>query len=389
MTTPSHAGIPSDGESIGLYLHVPFCKSKCPYCDFCSHAPESGAMGRYVHALDAEIRLRTTDRPLRTIYFGGGTPSFLGSERLCRIIESVRRAFDIQADCEFTVEANSADVTAEWSVAVHEAGVNRLSLGVQGLRDEDLWFLGRRHTVADAVAAAQYARAAGFENLGIDIIIGLPGHTADTTRDILTEAVAAFEPEHLSCYQLTCAAGTPLYDAVERGEVVMPDAETQAEVFMATHRTLEELGYEGYEVSNFARTRALRSRHNLAYWTGRDYLGLGPSAHSFQSPVRLWNTPSFSRYCELLEQDVLPAAGEERLTGLQRAAEIIMLGLRTRDGFSLETLRLDCDVDLLVEKGNALRHAESEGLLHHEADRILPTLQGMAVADGLAVHLTP
>ncbi len=169
----------------------------------------------------------------------------------------------------------------------------------------------------------------------------------------------------------------------------MPDADTEAAIFMATHETCEGLGYEGYEVSNFARTKAFRSRHNSAYWTHRDYLGFGPSAHSFLNPVRSWNTASLAEYCGSLERGELPEAGRERLTDAQRAAEIILLGLRTRDGFSLDELRKTCGVDLPAEKGPVLARAESDGLLHRNARRIQPTLKGLAVADQLAVSLAP
>jgi len=381
--------IPSDGDAIGLYVHVPFCRSKCRYCDFCSRPPAPGEMDRFLRAIESEILLRACDRPARTLYFGGGTPSFLGIARLGGMLRGLRRAFRLQPDCEITVEANPCDLTSEWLSACRAAGVNRLSVGVQGMRDEDLRFLGRAHTVADAVAAVQRARAAGFDNLGIDLIVGLPGHTAGITREILIQAFAAFAPEHLSCYQLTCAPGTALHEAVERGQVRMPEAETEADIFMTTHETCEALGYEGYEVSNFARTEAFRSRHNSAYWTHRDYLGFGPSAHSFLNPVRSWNTTSLTEYCASLERGELPEAGQERLTAAQRAAEIILLGLRTRDGFSLEELREAGGVDLAAEKGLVLARAESDALLRCNAGRVEPTLKGMAVADQLAVALAP
>jgi oxygen-independent coproporphyrinogen-3 oxidase len=287
------------------------------------------------------------------------------------------------------VEANPADVTAEWLAACRDAGVNRLSLGVQGMRDEDLRFLGRRHTVAQALAAGRRVRAAGFDNLAIDLIAGLPGHTPDVVREILMRATAEVAPEHLSCYQLTCTQGTPLHEALDRGEFRMPDSDTDSAIFMTTHRTLNRLGYEGYEVSNFARMKAFRSRHNSAYWTHRDYLGFGPSAHSFLNPVRSWNTTSFIEYCAPLERGELPRAGQERLTDAQRATEIILLGLHTCDGFSLEELQNACRVDLLAEKGWVLAQAESDGLIHRKAHRIKPTLKGMAVADQLAVDLAP
>ncbi len=376
-------------DALGIYIHVPFCRSKCRYCDFCSHPPLPGEMDRYAAALQAEIRLRASDQPARTVYFGGGTPSFLGATRLCGLLTSLEEAFRFQPDCEITVEANPADVTVEWLSACRAAGVNRLSLGVQAMRDEDLRFLGRRHTVTQAITAAQRARDAGFVNLGIDLIAGLPEHTSELTRRILAEAIKQFAPEHVSCYQLTVAPGTPLHESIACGDVRMPDSDTEARIFMATHETLGALGYEGYEVSNFARTRAHRSRHNSAYWTHRDYLGLGPSAHSFLNPVRSWNAASLEEYCASLERGELPLAGQERLTDTQRASEIVLLGLRTRDGFSLEELKRDCGIDLLAEKSAVMQHAELEGLIRHNAGRVQPTLKGLAIADRLAVDLVP
>jgi len=389
MTCVADPDVPTDPNALGLYVHVPFCRSKCRYCDFHSHPPATGEMDRFVRALDEEIRRRACDRPVRTVYLGGGTPSFLGVARLSAILQGIRRAFRLRSDCEITVEANPCDVTADWAASCRAEGVNRLSLGVQGMRDEDLRFLGRAHTVADALTAVRRARDGGFDNLGVDLIVGLPGHTPDITRGILTQAVAALTPEHLSCYQLTCAPGTPLHASVLRGETLMPDADTEAAIFMATHQTCDALGYEGYEVSNFARSKDFRSRHNSAYWAHRDYLGLGPSAHSFLDPMRSWNTASLASYCTALERGELPEAGRERLTNAQRATEIILLGLRTRDGFSLAALRRDCGVDLLAEKGPLLASAESEGLIHRSADRVTPTLEGMAVADSLACDLAP
>ena len=389
MMNRLHSDISANAGALGLYVHVPFCQSKCPYCDFCSRPPEAGEMDRYVSALKREFQRRASDRPVRTLYVGGGTPSLLRAESLCCLLDFLGRTFRIESDCEITVEANPADVSDDWLTGCRAAGVNRLSLGVQGMREDDLTFLGRRHTIAEAIRAAHCARAAGFDNLGIDLIVGLPHHTPTLTQEILGQAVDAFAPEHVSCYQLTCASGTPLHDAVTRGEVRMPDGDMESAIFMTVHEVLGKRGYEGYEVSNFSRTRELRSRHNSAYWTGHDYLGFGPSAHSFLNPQRAWNTTSLTQYCTLLEQGELPVEGREQLTDVQRAAEIILLGLRTCDGFSLNALRENCGVDLLSERAAVLESALANGLLHPIADRIQPTLRGMAVADRLAVDLAP
>ena len=346
-------------------------------------------MERYVEAVAGEARLRATERPVRTLYFGGGTPSFIGVERLRAILRAIRETYRLQADCEITVEANPCDLSAEWAAACRAEGVNRVSVGMQGMRDEDLRFLGRAHTVADGLAAVRCARAAGVGNLGIDLIVGLPGHTAEITREIIREAVEAFAPEHLSCYQLTVAPGTPLHEAVERGEVVMPDEEAESGIFMATHEMCAELGYEGYEVSNFARSPEYRSRHNSGYWAHRDYIGLGPSAHSFASPVRAWNTESLEEYCAAVGRGETPEEGHEELSPFQLATEVILLGLRTREGVSMEEMRAGYGIDLAAEKADVLARAEAEGLIRVAGGRVSPTLRGMAVADRLAVDLTP
>jgi len=375
-------------DGLGVYVHVPFCRSKCRYCDFSSHVPAAGEMDRYANALATEIELRAIPRPVATVYFGGGTPSFFGADRLCAALARIGDAFSLSPDCEITIEANPSDVTAEWLAAIRAAGVNRLSLGIQSLRDEELRFLGRRHGVAEAVGAVRRAREAGFDNLSVDLIAGLPGDTAESVANSLKDAVAKLAPEHVSCYQLTVAGGTPLAEAVKRGEVRMPDADAQADILIAVHETLGRLGYAGYEVSNFARAAEYRSRHNSATWRGEDYIGLGPAAHSFLNPVRSWNTSNTDDYCAALEQGTLPVGGEERLTSTQHAWEIILLGLRTTDGVSLEKL-LALGFDLPAEKEAELCQAFSSGLIRRSTDRVVPTLRGMALADRLALELAP
>lgn len=380
---------PEHSKSIGIYLHVPFCATKCLYCDFCSAPPAEGNIERYVNALCKEIRMRSCGRPAATLYIGGGTPSFIDVLHLSRIVDLLKGCFHFEPNCEITVEANPGDVTDSWLRAAHNMGVNRLSLGVQGMRDEDLQFLERRHNVADAIEAARRARAAGFGNLSIDLIAGLPGHTPELTSKIISRAVSEFAPEHISCYQLTCVADTRLHTAVERGAVRMLDDDEQAAIFIATHETLARLGYEGYEVSNFARSSGLRSRHNSAYWSHQDYIGLGPAAHSFLNPVRSWNTEKLDEYCSSLEKDELPTLGCEELTRTQLAEEIILLGLRTRDGIDIDKLRTECAVDLPAEKSAFIADAVAQGLLIRTGTHIRPTLQGLAIADSLAADLIP
>lgn len=343
-------------------------------------------MDSYLNALLAELRLRATPRPVATVYIGGGTPSFIGAERLDSMLDAIGVTYSLDTHCEITVEANPADMTAGWLAAARESGVNRLSVGIQSIRDEDLRFLGRRHSVDEAVSAFKRARAAGFENLSADMIVGLPGHTPEITRELLQRLVSELSPEHISCYQLTVADGTPLHDDVQRGLAELPGDETEADIFFATHQTLAALGYEGYEVSNFARTPTLRSRHNSAYWAHRDYLSFGPSAHSFIMPVRSWNTRSLREYCERLSHDELPVESSEELTRKQLAAEAVMLGLRTKDGVAI-TLLEDFGYDILSQRLESLREAEAQGFIIREGNFIKPTLMGMAIADRLAETL--
>lgn len=378
-----------EASPLGIYVHVPFCRSKCPYCDFCSHPPAPGEMDRYVAAAVTEMALRATDRPIQSLYFGGGTPSYLSMELLRDLLDGANKSFRLMTDCEITVEANPLDATSEWLVPAKNSGINRLSLGVQGVREEDLRLLGRRHSLAQAVEAVKDARDAGFDNLGIDIIYGLPGHTPEIVRGILTEAVELFAPDHISCYQLTIADGTPLHESVQRGDLTMPDNDTESAIFMTTHETLADMGYEGYEVSNFARGSAYRSRHNSAYWTHTDYVGIGPAAHSLMKPVRSWNMESTDAYCKTLEHGELATDGTELLTAIDLASETIMLGLRTSDGIDTDALRDVYGVDLMEERASDMEKLMDAGLLIFHAPRLRPTLKGMALADQLAVELAP
>ena len=232
-------------------------------------------------------------------------------------------------------------------------------------------------------------RDGGFSNVGIDLIYGLPGQTTSEWEDDLHRAVAAYAPEHLSCYQLTYAPGTPLTAALDAGEFEALSGEAERDLFLSTHRMLDGLGYEGYEVSNFARTPALRSRHNSAYWNHTDYLGFGPAAHSFIHPERSWNVKDCDAYCDALLEGRLPVEDSETLTASQLAAERIMLALRTRDGLDLRAFTREFAVDLRATRAETLARLEKDGLIRLRGDRLQPTLAGMAVADALAVELAP
>ena len=266
--------LPADHDLPGLYLHIPFCLSKCGYCGFYS-LPDLASLPAFLTALEEEIRLSRRDgETFDTLYIGGGTPSVLSATQLRGILAALSTAFALAPGAEITIEANPADITAGWLGALHDAGVNRINLGVQSLDNPHLAFLGRRHDRDRAMAALAAVQAAGFTRIGIDLIYGIPGQSLAAWMTTLGEAVA-LGPGHLSCYQLTVEPGTPLAQSCRRGSLAFPGEDLQARFFLETSSLLTEAGYNHYEISNFARP-GQESRHNRKYWNHTPYLGLGP-----------------------------------------------------------------------------------------------------------------
>jgi putative oxygen-independent coproporphyrinogen III oxidase len=360
----------------GLYLHVPFCKTKCPYCDFYS-ITDASLISSYLTALDAEARLYREQFPgFDSLFLGGGTPSLLTNAQLDQLIKNLRRHFVFAPGTEFTLEANPDDITADKLGRYRDLGINRLSLGAQSFGEAELGFLQRRHTAAQTIAAIELIRAAGFTNLGLDLMYGLPGQSLDAWLKTLGSALR-FNPQHLSCYQLTLAPGTPLGRRLAAGSLTPLDEETQREFFLLTADFLTARGYLHYEVSNFAREGKYICRHNLKYWTRTPYLGLGPGAHSFLAGRRWWNFSSVEKYGATLNAGQLPVAGAESLTPEQVRLETLALGFRTREGVSLETIR--------ERPGGDARLAEltQAGLVRVDRGRVTATTSGLVVADRL------
>lgn len=319
-------------EKLGLYLHIPFCKSKCIYCDFYSLPHAEAEMDRYVAALCrhlAEMAPRCVENAVDTVYFGGGTPSYLGVKRLKRLLKAVFQHYHVEKDAEITLEANP-DSIGDWRdvLALRRAGVNRISLGVQSADDGQLRAIGRIHTFAQVEEAVANIRRGGMENLSLDLIYGLPGQTTASWRDTLEKA-AALSPEHLSCYGLKVEEGTPLWE--RQGALDLPDDDAQADMYLWTAQRLEELGYEHYEISNFARP-GRASRHNLRYWLLRPYAGFGPGAHSDFGDVRYAYVRDLATYCAGVESGGDIIAEREDIPPRDRDVEYLMLGLRLRRG---------------------------------------------------------
>jgi oxygen-independent coproporphyrinogen-3 oxidase len=371
-------------EPAGLYFHIPFCSRVCPYCDFAVRTGDRARRRRFVDHLLAEIELHD-GQALRydTIYFGGGTPSSVLPEDFGRILDAVRRRFRFEDDVRIFVEVNPEDVTAETATAWRGLGVHTLSLGVQALNADGLEFLGRRHDLDQARRSVDLARDAGFESVSIDLIYGLPGQTASDWRGELDRALA-LPAQHVSCYQLTIHSRTRFSLLEKRGELTQLPVDEQGELFRLTHRHLNDAGMQGYEVSQFACAPEHRSRHNLKYWSHTPYLGLGPAAHSFHERRRWWNHRRTDPWQEAVLQGRLPVEGEERLDTRALVLEALMTGFRTYAGVDLSTLRSRWGVDLRATDSALINRLHAEGLFSLADDRLVPTLEGLALADSLA-----
>jgi len=367
----------------GLYIHIPFCRSKCPYCHFYS-LTDRGAVGSFLAALAGEMAGYKDRFPvIDTIYIGGGTPSLLTSRELETIFAALHRHFAIVPEAETTVEVNPADGDGYWFSALRGLGVNRIHLGAQSFSHQHLTFLGRRHTVRDIYGAVDLIITAGFDNFGLDLIYGLPEQSLPSWhRDIA--AAVALQPAHISAYQLAVEEDTPFMESHLRGDLVLPDEELSRRFFLDTAALLVQSGYTHYEVSNFARRPALASRHNQKYWRHAPYLGLGPSAHSFRNGRRWWNHRELYRYLSDLADGLLPVAAGEELGPAELRLETLFLGLRTAAGIDLQEFQDRFGEDLATTRRHLISVLIQEGLLVRTDRQLLPTPRGMAVADGLS-----
>ncbi len=372
-----------DLKTPGLYIHIPFCARKCLYCDFYSSTSVS-AIPSFLDALFKEMAMyRNHFNFFDTVYIGGGTPSLLSPQQVEHILTNIRKNFDLKPNTEITIEINPADLNQSYLESIGEAGINRINIGVQSFDEKVLNFLGRRHSVRQALSAMEASRKAGFHNIGLDLIYSVPGQAIDSWLDTLKQAVA-FSPEHLSCYQLTLETATPLGKRCQAGEFSIPGEELQYEFFMKTSQFLEDAGYLHYEVSNFARGTELASRHNQKYWDHSPYLGLGPAAHSFRDNRRWWNHRSVDQYITAINGRKFPVEETEILTMEQLRLEALYLGLRTRKGLYVEDFKNQYHCDLFTEKKKMLDKLQEEGLISIQDGHLYPTPTGFAVADSLS-----
>lgn len=370
-----------------LYIHVPFCRAKCRYCAFFSRplpTTGQGSLDAYLSTLEAEARLwgQRLGRPeVSSVFFGGGTPSLLPPTALERLVTVLGQSFQLPPGVEWTLEANPDSVTLEGLGAARELGINRLSLGVQSLRDADLRRLGRPHTADQALAAVAMARRAGLRNLGVDLIWGLPGQTTPAWLRQLGQVATILRPEHISAYSLTLEPGTPLAASVSAGQLRLPGEVALSRMFLQGRGLLTSHGYRHYEIANFARP-GRACAHNLGYWQGRDYLGLGPSAVSTLGPVRRQNAPDLDQWAADVAagRDSLPP---EQLTPAIRAQELVLLRLRTAQGLELADYRHITGRPFLAGRKQLLDHLATQDLVSWTPRRLRLTPRGMLVSNAV------
>ena len=367
---------------LGLYVHVPFCEAKCTYCHFAidPRRPDRARQERYVAAVLAEMAGAET-AAADTLYVGGGTPSLLAADLLARVLASARARFALSASAEVTAEANPRDLDLEGYRRLREAGVNRVSLGVQAFDDGVLREMGRLHTAEDSRRAVDLAREGGFGDVSIDLILGWPGETA-ARWDRSLEGVAAAAPDHVSLYVLEVEGKTLLAHRARQGRADLPAEDVVADLYHRTIGFLSRAGLERYEISNFARS-GHESRHNAKYWDDAPFLGFGLSAHSYRRGRRWWNAPTYGAYCAAVEtRGAAGAVAGERSPGArERMGEAAFTGLRRREGIDLAAFRRRHGADLLDEYGPALRDSFEAGLLEAEAGRLRLTDRGLLLSN--------
>lgn len=360
----------------GIYFHIPFCRRQCGYCDF-YRTTKLRLMESVVAQMHNELEQTVGflhDRKVATIYFGGGTPSLLHPSEIERFIEHIRALYDVSAEAEITIEVNPDDVTDEYVAALQHTSVNRISMGVQSLDDACLQLMGRRHTAQQAVEAVERLKGAGYDNISLDLIFGIDGFGGDSLRRTV-EGIVALDVAHISAYHLTIEEGSRFGRLVASGSMKQVADSKSEEEFMMVHRLLTSSGYEHYEVSNYAKPN-LRSRHNSAYWTGDEYLGVGAGAHSFNGEVRRWCEQPIEEYVSQVSYD------QEQLSETDRLNEFIMVGLRRAEGVSLSEISRRFGVDAanrirgisqdFIDHGAMVEYsAKGEVWLAVKADRFL------------------
>ncbi len=370
-------------EKLGIYVHIPFCKSKCGYCDFCSHAPAKGEIARYLNALMLHMQDfsgAAAAYSVDTVFIGGGTPTLLTKKQMKALIECIRASFKLEKDAEFTVEANPGTVDKGYLRALRAMGVNRISFGLQSASDLELRALGRIHTRDEFAESFRAARAAGFRNINVDLMYGIPHQTAESFQETL-RYVRTLDPEHISVYGLKIEEGTPFF--AQRDILPLPDEETEYTMYRKAHSVLEAAGYKHYEISNYARP-GFASRHNLRYWQDEKYLGFGVAAHSYFKNQRYAYTEDIEAYIREMENPKNMSAILSECTDIDvftQETEYVMLRMRLFEGLSIYAYNRIFGKDFLKTYGEKLRRYVEGGFVKLDSVRCAFTVKGMYVSN--------
>ncbi|HKZ45757.1 MAG TPA: radical SAM family heme chaperone HemW [Thermodesulfobacteriota bacterium] len=386
-------------NTISIYVHIPFCVKKCPYCDFNSVATADIPDDAYINALNRELFFHIKERPvlskktLETIYIGGGTPSLISPHNIKRLLSSIKQAFAESNPVETTMEINPGTITKNSLAAFRDAGINRLSIGIQSFNDKTLKTLGRIHSADNSLKCYEYARTAGFDNIGIDLIFGAPGQSAEEWEGDLKIA-ANLRPEHISAYNLTLEKGTLFFELQKNREIVLPSEEEQVLMYELAIDSLKEAGYNHYEISNFSLT-GFESQHNMRYWSCMDYIGLGAGAHSYiSSPdwgVRWWNESDPDAYMQQIKKATAEQgqaiAGKERLTKKEALEEGIFLGLRRTSGINMNWFAARFNTPLKNLCHQKIAELKTYGLIYEDGSIIRLTRKGLTLSNEVFAEL--
>lgn len=366
----------------GLYIHIPFCAQKCHYCDFNSKAADEDLIKRYLNALQEEIKLianKYNTPKLRTIYIGGGTPTILSGQQLSQILQQCRQEFKFKSDLEVTMEANPGTLTKEKLKLTKQAGVNRLSLGVQSFNEHLLAKLGRIHSKDDVITSYRLARELGFANISFDLMFALPGQSLSEWENTLQQTIQ-LGPEHISAYNLKIEEDTIFGQWLKEGKIEKVDQELDLKMYRRTIELLEKNNYYQYEISNFSK-RGYNSRHNKIYWKNHEYLALGPGAHFYDGQFRGYNVTNIEEYCSCLEKQELAIANQNQLSRAEKIEETLMLGLRLNSGISLTDFKKRFNESLSEIYGLELKKLQKQNLIKQKQGQLFLTNRGREVAN--------
>lgn len=366
-----------------LYVHIPFCVKKCHYCDFVSYPQLEHMHKGYVDALLEEMKLYRGNA-IRTVYIGGGTPSCIDPILLSRIFEGIGYSFNMTHCVERGIESNPGTLSDEMISCLKGNGVNRLSIGLQSWNPAELKVLGRTHGLEDFIKSYERAREAGFENINVDLMFGIPGQSMKSWHETL-ERVTALEPEHISCYSLKIESGTVLYHMVSEGALERPDPELDRDMYHYGVEYLASRGYNRYEISNFAKTNR-ECIHNLAYWDNHPYIGLGAAAHSYDGRVRRWNTDNIEDYCNRVEKGLWAMEDSEVLSLKEQMFETIFLKLRTQRGMNFREFKQRFGTDVRALFNAQLKKLKENGLIENDEKNLWLTEKGIDLSNSVFVE---